>query len=135
MPHIELVVQFLVPASLSVWMQCAGRAGRSPDIQARAILLIQPTVFQERHSKVETDPNKPGKVTYVKDVDDGLHAWLETTACRRDVADQYFNSTCQRKGWFGHTVVCLQNIDAKFSQHLRALVAITVKLVLLLHPL
>ena len=46
MPHIEQVVQFLVPSSLSIWMQRAGRAGRSPSVQARAILLVQPTVFQ-----------------------------------------------------------------------------------------
>ncbi|KDQ56802.1 hypothetical protein JAAARDRAFT_59046 [Jaapia argillacea MUCL 33604] len=33
-PDVEQVIQFGVPSSLSVWLQCAGRAGRSPDIQA-----------------------------------------------------------------------------------------------------
>ena len=45
MPHIELVVQFKVPKSLSIWMQQAGRAGQSQIMQARAVLLIQPMVF------------------------------------------------------------------------------------------
>ncbi|KAF8338569.1 hypothetical protein F5887DRAFT_1062442 [Amanita rubescens] len=46
MPHIEQVVQFLIPSSLSIWMQRAGQAGQSPNVQARAILLVQSTVFQ-----------------------------------------------------------------------------------------
>ncbi len=37
---IEVVIQFGVPCSLSVFKQRIGRAGRSPDIQARAILLV-----------------------------------------------------------------------------------------------
>ncbi|KAN0078270.1 hypothetical protein V8E55_010327 [Tylopilus felleus] len=45
LPHIELVVQFLVPASLSIWMQRAGRAGRSPTLQACGVLLVQSMVF------------------------------------------------------------------------------------------
>ncbi|KIK90935.1 hypothetical protein PAXRUDRAFT_107126, partial [Paxillus rubicundulus Ve08.2h10] len=41
MPHINIVVQFMVLKSLSIWMQHAGRAGRSPSMQASAILLVQ----------------------------------------------------------------------------------------------
>ncbi|KAH7924177.1 P-loop containing nucleoside triphosphate hydrolase protein, partial [Leucogyrophana mollusca] len=98
MPHIVQVVQFMVPASLSIWMQRAGRAGRSPIMQARAILLVQPSVFQEKHTKKGKDPDDDdGTVTYVKQVEDGLREWIETKECRRDVADEYFDSGIKRK--------------------------------------
>ncbi|KAH7917208.1 P-loop containing nucleoside triphosphate hydrolase protein [Leucogyrophana mollusca] len=99
MPHIEQVVQFMVPASLSIWMQRAGRAGRSIEIRARAILLVQPTVFQEKNPKlaVTKDPDKENQTVYVKAVEEGLRAWIETTGCRRDVSDEYFDSGAERK--------------------------------------
>ncbi|KAF8838048.1 P-loop containing nucleoside triphosphate hydrolase protein [Paxillus ammoniavirescens] len=105
MPHIELVIQFMVPASLSIWMQRAGHAGHSPSLQVCAILLVQPSVFQAKKEKKEThiseatkDPDKcEGSVTYVKAVEDGLREWLETKSCHRDVADKYFNSSMKRK--------------------------------------
>ncbi|KAF9231154.1 hypothetical protein BU15DRAFT_56515, partial [Melanogaster broomeanus] len=110
MPHIELVIQFMVPASLSIWMQRAGRAGRSPSLQARAVLLVQPSVFQakkeKRHSEemeAARDPDKfEAPVTYVKAVEDGLRNWLEAKSCRRDVADKYFNSGGKRKRVFDY---------------------------------
>ncbi|KAF9242905.1 P-loop containing nucleoside triphosphate hydrolase protein [Melanogaster broomeanus] len=101
MPHIEIVVQFMVLKSLSIWMQRAGRAGRSPSMQASAILLVQPSVFQEKNKK-KKDPDKPGQMEYVKMVDEPLfrntlRAWIEAMECRRDVADEYFNSGVKRK--------------------------------------
>lgn len=45
-PDITLAVQFGVPMSLSVWLQRAGRAGRSPHVQARAILLVESSALQ-----------------------------------------------------------------------------------------
>jgi bloom syndrome protein len=50
-PDIELVIQFGVPSSLSVWTQRAGRAGRSPGLQARAILLVETSMFQQRKKR------------------------------------------------------------------------------------
>ena len=102
LPNIELVVQFMVPANLSIWMQQAGRAGQSPMMQARAILLVQPTVFQEKREKKVLRPGDGAKsevcvTMYVKQVEDGLHAWLETWSCRRDVADHYFASCVKCK--------------------------------------
>ena len=47
-PDISQAIQFTAPDTLSTWMQLAGRSGRSPNINARAILLIQPSVFQEK---------------------------------------------------------------------------------------
>ena len=47
-PNVKIVVQFMVPKSLSVWLQRAGRAGRAHGSQATAYLLVQPSVFQEK---------------------------------------------------------------------------------------
>ncbi|KAI1781915.1 P-loop containing nucleoside triphosphate hydrolase protein [Ganoderma leucocontextum] len=43
-PDIEHVIQFGAPPSLTTWTQRAGRAGRSPNIHARATLLIEKSV-------------------------------------------------------------------------------------------
>ena len=40
------VVQFSVPSLLSVWIQCAGRAGRSRDMQATATLLVERSITE-----------------------------------------------------------------------------------------
>ncbi|KAJ7199390.1 P-loop containing nucleoside triphosphate hydrolase protein [Mycena pura] len=48
---IELIIQFGVPSSLSVWTQRAGRAGRCPELQARAILLVERSMFQRRKKR------------------------------------------------------------------------------------
>ncbi|KAJ6615041.1 hypothetical protein B0H10DRAFT_1673239, partial [Mycena sp. CBHHK59/15] len=74
-PHIEQVVQFMVPASLSIWMQRAGRAGRNILIFARAILLVQPSVFQEVAAKKGAEPTDD--VTFKKTVESGLREWIE----------------------------------------------------------
>lgn len=50
-PDIKLVIQFGVPSSLSVWMQRVGRAGRSPGIQAYAVLMVEKSVFQKKKQK------------------------------------------------------------------------------------
>ncbi|KAJ7774230.1 P-loop containing nucleoside triphosphate hydrolase protein [Mycena maculata] len=50
-PDIELIIQFGVPSSLSVWVQRAGRAGRSPELHARAILLVEKSMFQHRKKR------------------------------------------------------------------------------------
>ncbi|KAJ7229702.1 P-loop containing nucleoside triphosphate hydrolase protein [Mycena rebaudengoi] len=99
-PHVEQVVQFMVPSSFSIWMQCAGRAGRNIIIAARAILLVQPSVFQEMKVKDGDDP------TFRKAVEEGFRTWIEATGCRREVADEYFNSGTARKSPTG---ICCDN--------------------------
>ncbi|KAG5651392.1 hypothetical protein H0H81_008858 [Sphagnurus paluster] len=95
-PNVEQVVQFMVPASLSIWMQRAGRAGRNIRILARAILLVQPSVFQEmRVENVDNEPND-GEVKYRKDVEQGLREWIETVECRREAAAVYFDDRAAR---------------------------------------
>ncbi|KAJ7229254.1 P-loop containing nucleoside triphosphate hydrolase protein [Mycena rebaudengoi] len=100
-PHVEQIVQFMVPNSFSIWMQRAGRAGRNIIITARAILLVQPSVFQEMKLQKEGDD-----ITFRKAVDEGLRTWIETQDCRREVSDEYFNSGTPRKPPTG---ICCDN--------------------------
>ncbi|KAI0286328.1 P-loop containing nucleoside triphosphate hydrolase protein [Russula brevipes] len=73
LPDIEVVVQFMVPKSLSIWYQQAGRAGRRQGSCGMAYLLVQPTPTQ-----------------YVKELEVGLREWITTQECCRDVGDEYF---------------------------------------------
>ena len=120
-PDIEQVIQFGVPSSLSVWIQRAGRAGRSPNINARAILLVEKSMFQWRKKRKkrgqegdDSDESGSGiddeeseeeeevgadsdKMEYGKKVEPDLRLWVECESCRRDIADEYFNNPV-RKG-------------------------------------
>ncbi|KAK7018291.1 P-loop containing nucleoside triphosphate hydrolase protein, partial [Favolaschia claudopus] len=107
--HIQLVVQFMVPDSLSIWMQRAGRAGRNFFIAARAVLLVQPSVFKEVKSK---NPNPADEVTFQKSVEDALRTWIETEECRRDVADNYFDNGIIR---ISPTGTCCDNCLRKLN--------------------
>ncbi|KAJ6526206.1 P-loop containing nucleoside triphosphate hydrolase protein [Mycena sp. CBHHK59/15] len=69
-PDIELVIQFGVPSSLSVWTQRAGRAGRSPELQARAILLVERSMFQRRKKRKRKARAKPTREPESSDSDD-----------------------------------------------------------------
>jgi superfamily II DNA helicase RecQ len=76
-------------------MQRAGRAGRNILIAARAILLVQPSVFQEVAAKKGAED--PDSVLFKKEVEAGLREWIETEECRRDVVDEYFDNGAARK--------------------------------------
>ena len=113
------VIQFGIPSSLSVWIQRAGRAGRSPDINAHAILLVEKSMFQwqkkrRRKGPEDADESRDSddseedesqdeisgdgdKMEWGKKVELELRKWIETDACRRDVADEYFNNPRNRK--------------------------------------
>ena len=115
-PDIEFVVQFGVPSSLSIWMQRAGRAGRSPHLESTAILLVEKSVLQRvgRARKLESadvDELSPSsgeeepdgeaiQPKFRKTVEDGLRQWIETGGCRRDIVDKYFNNPSPRKRTF-----------------------------------
>ncbi|KAI0309971.1 P-loop containing nucleoside triphosphate hydrolase protein [Amylostereum chailletii] len=92
---LDFTVQFMVPSSLSVWLQRAGRAGRGQDCKANAYLLIQPSVFQEKGKNTRLEDED---VKYVKEIDDGLRLWIEAPSCRRNVADEHFNNPPERNG-------------------------------------
>jgi bloom syndrome protein len=114
------VIGFMVPSSLSVWIQRAGRAGRDKD-PAEAILLVEPSVYQtsknrgkndnkrqadqpedeeDEHSD-EEDQDVDGEISTEskktdrgKKVEPGMREWIETRPCdcRRRVSDKYFNN-------------------------------------------
>lgn len=88
-------MQFMVPASLSIWLQRAGRAGRTKGSQAHAYLLVQPTVFQEKN---KTKREEGDEIEYMKEVEKNLRRWIQTCDCRRDVADEHFNNPVNREG-------------------------------------
>ena len=115
-PDIELVIQFGVPSSIEVWTQRAGRAGRSPDLQARAILIVEQSMFQQQKKpkkRQKTDcnidiaslsegdsetENEAEGLTWKKNVDPVMRGWIESTGCRRDFSDKYFDNPRSRKG-------------------------------------
>lgn len=94
MPDVSFVVQYLVPGSLSIWLQRAGRAARRLGSQGRAYLLVQPSVFQEKNKSQRTEDDD---VEYVKMVEEDLRRWIETEECRRNVQDECFNNPIIRK--------------------------------------
>ncbi|KAI0324315.1 P-loop containing nucleoside triphosphate hydrolase protein, partial [Cubamyces sp. BRFM 1775] len=93
-PDIERVIQFGAPRSLTVWVQRAGRAGRSPGIRAEAILLAEVSVFhkQRKRRNKKRASQEEHIEGFKKIIDNSLREWLETTECRRKVCDQYFNN-------------------------------------------
>ncbi|KAH6885558.1 P-loop containing nucleoside triphosphate hydrolase protein [Coprinopsis sp. MPI-PUGE-AT-0042] len=74
-PDIKQMIQLGVPSSLSVWIQRAGRAGRSPEITR-------------------------SKDDWMKKVDPELRRWIETTSCRQDILNSYFGNLPGRKNEF-----------------------------------
>ncbi|EJF67504.1 P-loop containing nucleoside triphosphate hydrolase protein, partial [Dichomitus squalens LYAD-421 SS1] len=52
-PDIALAVQFGVPENLAVWLQRAGRAGRSPLLEATAVMLVERSAIQRVGVKKE----------------------------------------------------------------------------------
>ncbi|KAJ7745181.1 P-loop containing nucleoside triphosphate hydrolase protein [Mycena maculata] len=112
-PDIELIIQFGVPSSLAVWTQRAGRAGRFPGLQARAIMLVERSMFQRKKPRKggtkgvekETVPAPETAAPKVdlndglvwgKNVDPILREYISTKLCRRDVADKHFNNPPRR---------------------------------------
>jgi superfamily II DNA helicase RecQ len=114
-PDVERVVQYMVPSSLSIWIQRAGRAGRSGQ-PAVSILLVERSVFQKTKRKAtikvedngEKDEINDGDVSesepdseqgdvvheHKKKLEHGMRNWIEaqSCACRRIVSDKYFQN-------------------------------------------
>lgn len=108
-PHVKRVIQFTVPKSLDIWLQQGGQAGRDRSIQAEAILLVQPSVFQEISSKKGiSSPETDGTTDtpqYRKEIHGGLRQWIEATECRRDVVDVYYDSGVPRSSKFDSSII------------------------------
>ncbi|KAI0744526.1 P-loop containing nucleoside triphosphate hydrolase protein [Earliella scabrosa] len=125
-PDIELAVQFGIPQSLGIWLQRAGRAGRSPSVQARAVMVVEKSAVQRvgggntkkssdgqdpeddsessdsefEEEEERLDPDEKDKPKYKKTIEESLRAWIETEGCRRKVADEYFDNPPRTAGTF-----------------------------------
>jgi len=51
LPDLTLVVQYRVPKELSTFIQRAGRAAHNPNLQATAVLLAEPSYFDDEKEK------------------------------------------------------------------------------------
>ena len=114
-PDITLAVQFGVPLSLTIWLQQAGRAGRSSHIQVQAILLIESSALQHVGATVaeivdgdigENNENEEECVAYRKKVEPALREWVEIEDCWWDIADKFFDNppgrSCELTTIFPH---------------------------------
>ncbi|KAI0692066.1 P-loop containing nucleoside triphosphate hydrolase protein, partial [Cerioporus squamosus] len=95
-PDIDMSIQFLAASSLSVWIQRAGRAGRTGQ-HAFAILLVEPSIFNiKSHTLSSTGagpaPQGGGQLEYKKRAEDGMRSWAGAETCRRIIADEYFGN-------------------------------------------
>lgn len=92
----------MVPDNLSVWMQRAGRAGRSGAPSA-AVLLYEPSVIQKVKAKRvsesdDEDDEDPGEELWEgddfkkKNVEGSLRSYVLTNQCRRAATDEYFGT-------------------------------------------
>ena len=51
LPDVTLVVQYRVPKELSTFIQRAGHAAHNPNLQATAVLLAEPSYFDDKKEK------------------------------------------------------------------------------------
>lgn len=87
-------MQYMIPDSLSTWMQRGGRGGRNPLISAKATLLVEKSVFQRVGKKTskEGDP-----IRYKKEIDEDFRLWIGGDECCRDTADKHFDNPIARQ--------------------------------------
>lgn len=94
------MAQLSAPKSLTVWLQQAGRAGRSLTIRACAGLLIEVSALKEIWKKAceenlgledEGEEDIETK-TYWKRIETHLRLYVKTMKCHRDVADKLFDN-------------------------------------------
>jgi hypothetical protein len=96
------------------------QAGRSPEIEAHAILLVEKSMFvwrkKRRQKKADDEEGEEGedsssddgsedkvggdsdKMEWGKKVEPELRKWISCEECRRDFLDEYFNNPALRKG-------------------------------------
>ncbi|KDQ51469.1 hypothetical protein JAAARDRAFT_110465, partial [Jaapia argillacea MUCL 33604] len=98
-PDIILVVQFGIPATLSIWFQRLGHAGRDLTLRARTILLVEPSVLKKVNNRKDNEDSSSDEDSdeeeidqYYQHIEQGLREWIETEDCRRIVADVYFHN-------------------------------------------
>jgi len=119
-PDIKKVIQFGIPKSLEVWVQQVGRVGRSPEIEAHMILLVEKSMFmwwkKWRQKKADNEEEEEGedlssddgsedkvggdsdKMEWGKRVEPELRKWISCEECHQDFLGQYFNNPALQKG-------------------------------------
>ncbi|KAJ7917805.1 hypothetical protein B0H13DRAFT_2322014 [Mycena leptocephala] len=114
-PDIDVVVQWKLPASMSIFIQRAGRAGRARGSQGLAILLVEPTAYavdlveasekngggrgKKKGTKKEKETGRKHDAIFVVDTppldpeaeDEGLLVFVQTGECRRAVLTRIYN--------------------------------------------
>ncbi|KAJ7583741.1 P-loop containing nucleoside triphosphate hydrolase protein, partial [Mycena floridula] len=96
-PDIDLVVQWKLPASLSIWLQRAGCAARASNRQGLAVLLVEPSAYNTDISPLENALNesvsakkgkgKKGKGTKVKKSQKEAAAQAQARGAKRGACD------------------------------------------------
>ncbi|KAJ7591851.1 P-loop containing nucleoside triphosphate hydrolase protein [Mycena floridula] len=96
-PDINLVVQWKLPALLSIWLQRAGRAARASNCQGLAVLLVEPSAYNTDISALENALNesvsakkgkgKKGKGTKVKKSQKEAAAQAQACGAKRGARD------------------------------------------------
>ena len=92
----------MVPETLSIWAQRAGRAGRSGAPSA-AVLLYEPSVVQRvgikeangSEDEGDGDPSErlwEGEDFKKRNVEGSLRSYVLTDQCRRNITDEYFST-------------------------------------------
>jgi superfamily II DNA helicase RecQ len=88
----------MVPSSLSVWVQRAGRAGRSGSPSC-AVLLYELSVVQcvdaqddEEDDIEDAEQEWPGDNFKKRNVEDSLRSYVLEEECRRVLTDRYFDN-------------------------------------------
>ncbi|KAI0693993.1 P-loop containing nucleoside triphosphate hydrolase protein, partial [Cytidiella melzeri] len=85
--HIQRVVQYMIPDTLTQFTQHAGRAGRD-GAPAMVILLVEPLVFKKRPEAGDTDDFEYCR----RKVETSMQSVAATDGCRREVADIYYGN-------------------------------------------
>lgn len=105
----------MVPSSLSVWVQRAGRAGRS-GLPSCAILLYEPSVVQRVNTRGNEDDDDDelerelsGDDFRKRNVEDSLRAYVMGEKCRRALTDEYFDNPPRDKNGMAPTTTIEHN--------------------------
>lgn len=116
----------MVPTSLSVWIQRAGRAGRTGSPSC-AVLLYEPSVTKRLNTQTtqgdnEDDPDDEcdqewtGEDFKKRNVEDSLRSYVLTNKCRWLLTDAYFDNP-PRNARGTVFVDCQSNADSMFTEY------------------
>ena len=106
----------MVPSSLSVWVQRAGRAGRSGSPSC-AVLLYEPSVVQRVNTQGDSDNEDDeleqewsGDNFKKRNVEDSLRGYVMAEECRRVLTDVYFDNPPRNESGMTQTITIVWSI-------------------------